>query len=536
MTISRRTFLAAAGAAGAAAGFGLNLTAASAQDADTITMALAVKSLTALSPQQAGTVGADNWVMFQMYNGLTKAPDGNYANRPEDFEPALAETWESSEDAKTWTYHLRKGVQFHKGYGEMTAKDVLFCYNRQLDPNTVTVNKLYFSNIASIEAPDDYTIVITLKAPDPMFNGTVTSTLSAAIMSQKAFEEKGEAFNFDPVGTGAYQLESYSDDKGAMLTAFPDFYGEPAASPRLLISFIADTTARTLAFASGQIDMIDGVRSPGWIESMKQRSADTKFDVTSPGSFNFLHLNLTRKPLDDIRVRQAIRYAVDNTAIAQAYGAVAKPMVGLIASQFEGSVTKEELPPELQYNFDPEKAKALLAEAGLGGGVTIPCYVSQREDYQTIMLIVQEQLRAVGITLDMPIIDHNTFHADNRNDKNAMPLNSTSYPPLPINIFTQQVSGPSSVKADGTGGGNYSHYGVAIPGIDDLLTKAKEEPSFEARVGIFKDIEKKILTDLPCLGIITLGYVVARNPRLDLGYEVVSGGAAWPLYRARRTS
>ncbi|MBZ9938460.1 ABC transporter substrate-binding protein [Mesorhizobium sp. BR1-1-16] len=535
MTLSRRTFLGAAGAAGIAAGFGFSFEA-NAQDAGAITMALAVRGLNGLSPQQPGTVGADNWVMFQIYEGLVKVPDGNYANRPEDFLPSLAESWESTSDALTWTYHLRKGVQFHKGYGEMTADDVLFCYNRQLDPKTVTVNKLYFKNIASIEAPDAYTVVIKLTQPDPMFNGTVVSTLSAGIMSRKAFEEKGAGFNFDPIGTGPFQLESYDDAQGAMLVAFPDFHGEKAAAERLTFTFIADTTARTLAFASGQIDMIDGVRSPGWIESMQQRSADTKFDVTSPGSFNFLHLNLTRKPLDDIRVRQAIRYAIDNEQIAQAYGAVAKPMVGLIASQFEGSVTKDELPADLKYNYDPEKAKALLAEAGLGGGVTIPCYVSQREDYQTIMLIVQEQLRTVGITLDMPVIEHNTFHADNRNDKNAMPLNSTSYPPLPLNIFAQQVSGPAAVKADGTGGGNYSHYGVVIPGVDQLLDQARQEPSFEARTAIFKQIETKILSDLPCLGIITLGYVVARNPRVDLGYEVVSGGAAWALWRARRAS
>ena len=123
-------------------------------------------------------------------------------------------------------------MQFHKGYGEMTADDVLFCYNRQLDPTTVTVNKLYFGNIASVEAPDPYTVVITLKRPDPMFNGTVVSTLSAAIMSRKAFEEKGEAFNFDPIGTGPYMLESYGEAEGAMLTAFPEFYGEPPATMR----------------------------------------------------------------------------------------------------------------------------------------------------------------------------------------------------------------------------------------------------------------------------------------------------------------
>ncbi len=355
-------------------------------------------------------------------------------------------------------------------------------------------------------------------------------------MSKKAFEEKGDAFNFDPIGTGCYQVESVSETEGVTLTAFPEFFGEQPATSKVRVSYIADTTARTLAFASGQIDMIEGVRAPGWIDTMKQRSAATEFDMTAPGSFNFLHLNLTRAPLDNIKVRQAIRYALDSEALASAYGPMAKPMVGIIASQFEGSVTREELPEELQYKPDPEKAKALLAEAGFANGLTIPCYTSQREDYAAIMLMIQEQLRAVGITLDLQIIDHNTFHADNRNDKNTMPLNSSSYGPLPINVFLQQVSAAAEVKADGTGQGNFSHYGVAIPGIDDLLTQAQDEPDFNKRTAIFKEIEKKLLTDLPILGVITLSYVIARNPRVDLGFPVQSGYAYWPLNKAKKTA
>src|SRR5690606_26003415 len=107
MALTRRAFLATAGAMGAAAGLGI--TSSAGQDANVIRMALAVNGLNGLSPQQPGTVGADNWVMFQMYNMLVKPPDGNYANRPEDFQPSLAESWESTEDALTWTYKLRQG-------------------------------------------------------------------------------------------------------------------------------------------------------------------------------------------------------------------------------------------------------------------------------------------------------------------------------------------------------------------------------------------------------------------------------------------
>lgn len=537
MALSRRDFLKTAGAAGAAVGIGLQVSPTLAQDAGMITIALAARAPGGINPQQPGLTGGDNWTIYQVFNTLVRAPDGRFATRPEEFEPSLAESWESSPDAKTWTYKLRKGVQFHKGYGEMTSEDVVFTFGRQLDKDLVTAGKVQFSNIESIEAPDAYTFVAKLKRPDPLFNGSAASVLAASILSKRAFEEKGEEnFSFDPIGTGCYMVESVSETAGVTLTVFPEFFGEQPATEKVRVSFIADTTARTLAFASGQIDMIEGVRAPGWIETMQQRSAETVFDMTAPGSFNFLHLNLTRAPLDNLKVRQAIRYALDSEGLASAYGPMAKPMIGIIASQFEGSVKREDLPEELQYKPDVEKAKALLAEAGYPDGVTISCYTSQREDYAAIMLIIQEQLRAAGITLDLDIIDHNTFHAENRLDKNAMPLNSSSYGPLPINVFLQQVSAGAEVKSDGTGQGNFSHYGVAMPGIDDLLTQAQDEPDFNNRTAIFQEIEKKLLTDLPILGVITLSYVIARNPRVDLGFPVQSGYAYWPLNKAKKSA
>lgn len=533
MTLTRRKFLVAASAVGAAGSLGLSVGPAFAQQ-EAISIALAARAPTVVNPQQTGLTGGDNWAIYQVFETLARNPDGKFATRPDEFEPALAESWEMSADAKTWTYKLRQGVQFHKGYGEMTADDVVFTFGRQLDPNLVTNGKVQFANVASVEAADPYTVVIKLKQPDPLLNGATVSVMAASIVSKKAFEEKGESFGIDPVGTGPFEVESVTEQGGIVLTAFQDYWDELAASPRVNVTFIADTTARTLAFASGQVDMIEGVRSPGWIQTMQQRSADTAFDMTKPGSFNFLHLNLTRTPLDDIRVRQAIRYAIDNTALASAYGEQAAPMVGIIASQFQGSVTKEELPEELRYDYNPEKAKALLAEAGHPNGITISCYTSQREDYAAIMLMIQEQLRAANITLDLSIIDHNAFHGDNRQDKNNMPLNSSSYGPAVINVFLQQASARAVVKADGTGQGNFNHYGVAIPGIDDLIARAQQEPDFDKQIGIVKEMEKKILTDLPMIGIITLGYVIARDPRVDIGFPVESGFAYWSLRKARR--
>jgi peptide/nickel transport system substrate-binding protein len=533
MTSSRRRFLGQAAALGTAALAAAHAPAARAQ-AGPITIALAARSSTGLNPQQTALTGGDNWAIRQVFDTLVKSDDGTFAVRPEDFRPHLAEAWDRSEDARTWTYRLRRGVQFHKGHGEMTSDDVVFTYARHLDPGTVTNQKALYSNLASVEALDSHTVRFGLRRPDPLFNGSIVTTLSASILCRKAFEERGQTFNTDPIGTGAYQVESVSPSQGVLLAAFPQHFAGPAASPALRVAFIADTTARTLAFASGQVDMIEGVRQPGWIPSMRQRMPQAAFDATAPGSFNTLHLNLTRPPLNDLRVRQAIRLGINNEQIAAAFPGLSVAMTGIVAPQFAGSVRAQDLPAELRQAPDPRRARALLAEAGHAGGVTIPCFTSQREDYAAIMLMIQEQLRGVGINLAMRIIDHATMHAENRRDRNAMTLYSSSYPPVPTQPFLQQLLSSAEVKADGTGGENYSHYGAAIPGIDALIERAQDEPDFERRTALVQEIERQVLRDLPLLGIVTLSYVIARNPRVDVGFPVKSGYAYWPLNKARR--
>jgi peptide/nickel transport system substrate-binding protein len=507
---------------------------ANAQDkTNAISFGFAARSSNSLNPQQVGLSGADNWAVYQIFDRLVASPNGAWAARPDEFLPGVAESWTTSDDARIWTYKLRKGIKFHKGYGELTAEDVVFTFQRHLDPKIVTNSKVFYTNIASIEAPDPLTVVFTLKYPDPLFNAACQSHVSASILCKKAFEEKGEGFAKDPIGSGAYYFESLDTAKGMMLKAFDDYFDGPPVTGNLQFRYLADTTARTLAFAAGDIDMIEGVRSPGWMATMQQQSAQTIFDATAPGSLNSLSINLNKGPLKDLRVRQAIRYAIDPTAIAGAFGGIAAPMVGVVAAQFPGSVSQEELPPELQYKYDPEKAMALLAEAGHPNGLTIPCYISQREDYASIMLMVQEQLRAVNINLDLKIIDHATFHSDNRLDKNTLALWSLSYPPVPTQIISDQLAKSYEVKADGSGGTNFSHYGTAMPGIDALLQDTIAEADFDKRVGLVKEMEKQILRDLPLLGIITLSYLVARNPRVDIGFPVVSGPAFWPLRFAK---
>lgn len=533
MKMDRRHFLGGMAATGAVAlASGATLGPAFAQE-DIIRVAFAARGTSSLLPASPKTTGASNWPIYHIYDMLMRNPDGAFATRPEDYEAALAESWEANDSGLVWTFKLRPGVQFQKGYGELTADDVVFSYNRHLDPNMVTIGKTTYANIQSVEAIDALTVRMVLKKPDPLL-GSVLASVGSGILSKKAFEEKGEeGFEFDPIGTGPYQFASGTPDTPIMLEAHPDYYEGPANVKTIEVNYIADTTARTLAFASGQVDMIEGVRTPGWLDSIRQRSPDTIFDATKPGSHNYLQLNLNVEPLNNPLVRKAIRYAINSEQLAATFNGIAVPMVGMLADGVAGSAVRADLPEDLQYNPSVEKAKELLAEAGLADGFTLDVFMSQREDYSSIMLMIQEQLRAAGITLNLRIVDHNTYHTESRKDLNAMYLLSISYPPVPTQPFIDQLNSAAEVKSDGKGGLNLSHYGVTIPGIDNLLSMAMDQADFEERAKIVNEMERQVLNDLPSLGIITLSYVAARNPRLDLGYEVTGGLPVWRFNRAK---
>ncbi len=532
MSLTRRSFVTSA-AALAAGTTGFSRAGVAQSATDTIRIAFAARGNRTLDPANS-IQGADNWSIVHIHDTLVDSPYGRFAEKPEDFEPRLAKSWTMSPDGKTWTFKLREGVQFHKGYGECTSEDVVFSLNRARDPKQGSGNRALFDNIADVKPDGKYGVVVTLKQADPLFLGGTVQDYSCVILSKKAVMEKGENLQRDPIGTGAYQFVSLDPDpsKGIMMTANPSYFMGAPATKNLHVMYILDTTARTLALLSGTVHMIEGVRAPGWTNSIQQKNPNLLFDVAAPGSLFTMHFNMTRKPLDDIRVRRAFAYAIDRDAIARAMAPISRRTFGLNAPGFPAGYTGDTVPAEFRYKFDPDKAKALLAEAGFANGLPIEAYTSQREDYKSVMLIVQDLLRKVGVNLNLQVIDHTTFHANNRKDMNTLPQNSSAYPPVPSLPLADNLAKSAEVKPDGSGGTNYSHYGVVMPGIDELLAAAGAEPDFEKRIAIVQSAERKVLDDLPLIPISTNGYLIVRDPKVKLGFEVKSGFAYWRLDKA----
>jgi peptide/nickel transport system substrate-binding protein len=531
MALTRRNFLELAAATTALSA--VNIGAAQAQDVNTLRMGIAASGPRHSDPNLT-TQGSDNWATEQIYEQLVRPDDGRFALKPEEYLPTLATEWTQSDDAKSWTFKLRQGVQFHRGYGEMTSEDVVFSFERAIKEGT---NRTILSNIESVTAKGPYEVAITLKQPDVNLLGTSIFNNNTSIVSKKAHAKIGaEAFATDAVGTGPYELVQFDPGFGMRLKRHEGYWSNKAKIANVECVYIADTTARTLALLSGNVDMIEAVRAPGWIDSMLQRDPTLKIDMTSPGSFNTLHVNLTRAPFDNLKVRQALMHAIDRPGVAQALAPMGGTMAGLQPDFFPAGYKTQDLPPDLQYPYDPKKAKALLAEAGFPSGLSFEALCSQREDYSSTMLIVQEQLRLAGFNMNLKMMDHTAYHAANRSDQNTLAMHSSSYPPIPTQIYFQQLSSASEAKADGKGGGNYSHYGVAMPGIDDKLTAALQATDYETYLKLCKEIELQVLRDLPLIGLSTLGFTAVRSARVDLGYPVQSGYARWRFHRATKTA
>jgi peptide/nickel transport system substrate-binding protein len=538
MLLNRRRFM-----GGTAAVTGLSLAdgmpvPAFAQSNDTLKMAFGARGMRTIDPQKS-IQGIDDWAIIHIHDKLIDLPMWRFPATMDELVPRLAESWSQTPDSKSFTFKLRKGVKFQKGFGEMTSDDVQFTFDRVRDANRIGVVHPEFANIAEIVADDPYTVTFKLKQPDPLFLlGSLTNT-TGCVMSKKSVAAKGEdGIGKDPVGTGPYELKTIFEDpsQGVLVSAYKDHWGDQPKIPNIQFTYIADTTARTLALLSGNVHMIEGVRAPGWVDSIKARKKGMFYDVVSPGSFFSMQINLTVKPFDDIRVRQALFYGIDRDQIATAIAPISQRTYGVNPPSYPGGYTAETIPADVAYKYDPDKAKDLLKQAGFPKGFSFNAYTSQREDYSAIMLMIQDQLRKINVDMKLDIKDHTAFHAEQNNGDNTLTQQSAALPPVPTLPFVEWLSADAVVKTNGKGGENYSRYGVAIPGIDDLLAKAQIEPDLQKRLQIVQEMDHKVLKDAAYMPVCDNGFLIVRAANVDLGYKVVSGYVNWPLTKASFTS
>ena len=465
---------------------------------------IAAKEPDTLDPHSS-TLGQSQAIARFMFRGLTRfaIKDGKVTTA--EVEPDLAESWTLSPDGTVWTFKLRKGVQFHKGFGEMTAEDVKFSYERQINKVPGTRYGVNLEVIKSIEVLDRHTLQIALKSFDPIFLLRMVGYQNGYIVSKKA-AEKPEQFKWNPVGTGPFYFDRHSPREKVVLKAFDKFVGGRPQIDEVHWFDVPEDATKLIGLEKGTFDLLypevvtadfaDQVKKMGYI-----------IDRRGPGGQERFYINMTKAPFDDIRVRKAFMHAIDRKAIKETMypGDLARVAISCVPPGYFGHV------PMHFPEYDPEMAKKLLAEAGYPNGFTIKNYfISKSFFYPKVLTLAQEQLKKVGINVELQIVEHATFHENIRKNLNPFVLYggtriTDADPWLSLFFESSEIPDP----ATGNKGTNFAHY----KGMDDLLAAGRTERDVKKRAAIYAEAQKRLERDLVCLPIQDVPGQWARNQK-----------------------
>ncbi len=358
-----------------------HLGAAQAQTGLTVAMQLEPPHL---DPTSAAAGAIDSVVYSNIFEGLTRfMVDGSVV-------PGVAESWEISADGLVDTFTLRQGVTFHDGTA-MDAEDVKFSLDRARAEDSVNAQKALFSAIAEVEAVDPATVRVTLSEPNGLFLFNLAWG-DAVIVAPDSIETIKTA----PVGTGAFKFAGWVQGDRIDIERNPDYWGTPARLDRATFKFISDPTAAFAAVMAEDVDVFAGFPAP---ENLPQFQADPRFQVLigSTEGETILAMNNKQPPFDDIRVRQAVAHAIDRQAIIDgAMFGLGTPIGTHFAPHNPAYVDLTD-----RSAHDPERSRALLAEAGFADGFKTTLHLPPPSYARRGGEIVAAQLAAVGITAEI---------------------------------------------------------------------------------------------------------------------------------------
>ena len=452
---------------------------------DTLIVAIP-ESPTYMDPMVQASIGTYR-VTTQMFDRLVMMDNDM------NLVPGLAESWEVIDDTTT-VFHLRQGVKFHNGE-EMTSEDVKYSLERCIANPGVNYNYLI---IESITCDDDYTVTIKTSAP---FNALLYRlSLDAASIICKSADTSAEEFNKNPVGTGPFKFVSWEKDQKVVLEKNPDYYGEVPQIDQLVFRVIPEAADRVAALQAGEVDIICNIPTTQaeYLESLDGISV-----VGQPSTrVVWLQFNLVGgpTPLDDVRVRQAINYAVDRDAlIAGVLDGYAVKVASISTPEYEG------YDPNVQgYTYDVEKAKQLMADAGYADGFDIECSVSPGLLNSTdVVQAIASQLAQIGINVTIKQEDSATQRDE---------IGAGTVAPL----FLQGLGGPycdiNLIASIGfTEGARYCTW--VSPEFMDLASQAASEMDAEKRVALYSQMQQMMVDEAPALWLYQQDTLYAYNSK-----------------------
>ena len=369
----------------------------SSNDSTTLTLAINADILT--TDPQALNNGTTTSVLYNVFSNLVKYDDAG------EIVMDLAESYELLEDQVTWEFKIREDAVFHDGT-PVTAEDVAWSLTRVMTDESSS-DYMNFSPLAEAVAVDDYTVHVVSKDPYPIMLQLLCKG-GAAVLPKAYFEENGEeAWLANPIGSGPYQLTEYVKDDHVTLVPFADYYGEQNPDwEEVIFRVVPESSTRVGELIAGNVDAVNMVIPTEW-ERVNGNEGTAVVNGPSTRVYQ-LALKTDKGPTADLRVRQAIDLAIDDQTIVDTIlQGAGTPMLTRVPSGVNGC--NEDLVGK--YNYDPERAKELLAEAGYPDGFSMKIeaptgrYTMDAEISQAIVAMLSQ----VGITVDLQLLESSAY-------------------------------------------------------------------------------------------------------------------------------
>lgn len=391
--------------------------------------------------------------------------------------PGLAESWDVI-DEKTTVFHLRKGVKFHNGE-EMTAEDVKYSLERCIANDGVNYNYLI---IDSITCDDDYTVTITTKEP---FNALLPRlTLDAASIICKSADTSPEEFNQHPVGAGPYKFVSWELGGDVVLEAFEDYYKGAPAVKRIVFRTIPEAISRSIGLETGEVGLAYDLGISD-LEGLEKNENITTL-TTPSNTVWYLGMNVQKAPLDNVKVRQAIAYALNPQDYIDIVfsGEATLAHNTMLPTGVEGYA-----PDTVTYDYNVETAKALLAEAGYPDGFSTTLWCADSQVMRDSAVVIQEQLRQIGIQADVKTMEQGQYYSETgKGAQDLFVMSKTSIDP------DSMLRAMYHTEAFGLSG-NRSFW--ATPEVDEMLDEASTTTDNAKAVELYKEIQTIVAENVP---------------------------------------
>lgn len=422
-------------------------------------------------------------IIPNIFNGLVRfAPTASQIT----LEPDLAESYEISEDGLVYTFHLRQGVQFHKGYGEFTSEDVKFTLERIRDPESGSLFASALDGVMDrVEIVDRYTVQVVLKEPNPDFLATHLAFRGYQMVSKAGVEDLGDDFARNPVGTGAYAVEQYAPREALHLVAHGDYFRGAPPIERVTVQVVPDEQVAALALIRGEIQGLLALRGAAAYVTLKDRPEVT-IEATPGAWFRGFWLNTQQAPLDDVRVRHALSYALDRDALVQ------DAMEGL------GTVGWSVIPdgvfghdPETpQYPYDPERARELLQEAGYYDNPVVLRAYTRATDASHLQMAAG-YWEDIGVNVEVNIVEPGVYATHQRDPEGNYHILTQGL----ARAAPSQFIDPYFHSSAFPGGLNATYYDK----VDELIEAQRSETDPAVRSQLLAQIQQSIGEDQPIL-------------------------------------